>query len=473
MSQEKSLQHDVWEELKAVRNRGVGRLDEPKRPGLKEVPTPLLETAATAVPNYHPNLSRVATINLLLKREIASIQVPVYRHQLILSLGLRDDLDNTDPARLREQAAKFAKEESLNYGRTGGTEQTTLWILAGQIVADCFRPDQIKGSEQAGRPIASIATQLQAYEHQPFVERERYEQDFQQLLDQHHRRIIFNGGRGNGKSRLALELVSRRPSALEDGIFVTADSPEKLSNELRGILAARGKLCDDLFGAFSELICAPDAPSYVILDNLDDPTLLKDLLPNHSQSVIVVTANRKIPKYTHSSLEVTPMTQSEATGLVAKLLPSLSDEEHQRVAEALGYRPLAIVHACGYILGGGLVSVEEFLAELKKNAASTLEIPDVALADEPTLTAIYRFILTQLAQLRHAENPIRARELLELVACVASDDIPPGLIREVMGSPGETPSTTKFQEAVLALQTRFLVRVAENRLTIHLTLRRS
>lgn len=238
-----------------------------------------------------------------------------------------------------------------------------------------------------------------------------------------------------------------------------------LSHELQAVFAARGIETEDLFGGFAALVSAPDAPSYVILDNLERPGLLDELLPSDSRSVIVVTASQRIPAHVGNTLDVEPMTEDEATSLAAALLPDLESSEHGKIARALGGRPLAIVHTCGYILGTDLVTVDEFLADLKADAASTLETPE--LAAEQTLTTIYRRILVQLGALQE-DKRAPVRDLLELISCLASDDIPVTLLRESMGlSDGQIGAATTFNKAALALQSRYLVTVSGGQFAIH------
>jgi hypothetical protein len=349
-----------------------------------------------------------------------------------------------------------------------------LRLQLAAIIADALRTGEIaqnvpqtaaSPSGDLSRPIASIAVQLRKYDGQPFVERGAYAQAFQQLIDQDQRCVVLSGGRGNGKSRLALELVAQQPGALEDGIFLKASSAELISRELHAVFTARGMQVKDWLKGFAELVSDSDAPSYVILDNLEHPGLLDELLPSHYRSTVVVTAHQRIPARVSSTLEVGPMTDEEATSLAGVLLPDHESFESEKVARTLGGRPLAIVHTCGYILGAGVVTVDEFLADLKTDAASTLETPE--LAAEETLTAIYQRILVQLGALQEGKR-VPVRDLLELVSCLASDDIPSALLRDSLASGDETPiSATTFSKAVLALRSRYLMTVVDGRFAVH------
>jgi len=134
------LKDTIWKELQGVRRRGIGRLDTP---GRKIVPTQSLEIAARKVPEWHLSMTKSTAINALLKHEVSRVDATEYREQLILSFGLRDDLDNTNPKSLREGAACRAGESSLNYARRSpmGTELKTLYVLAGQIAADFLQDE--------------------------------------------------------------------------------------------------------------------------------------------------------------------------------------------------------------------------------------------------------------------------------------------------------------------------------------------
>jgi len=139
-----ALRNALWEELKAVRTLGVGRLE---KPGGNPVSTPRLEAAARAILGREEGKTRTATIISLLKREVERLEdMPKRRDQLTVSLGLSDDLDNTDPAKLRKEVIQRFGLDYLAYTRTNGIEQSNLWALAGQIVADSLQKDRQDGS---------------------------------------------------------------------------------------------------------------------------------------------------------------------------------------------------------------------------------------------------------------------------------------------------------------------------------------
>jgi hypothetical protein len=370
----------------------------------------------------------------------------------------RDVREITMPGELRGKA--------IDLGGLNEDRFKELYPKARVLLAKAMHTvlERRRRERKVHRPTGSIAVRMQNLI--PYERRESYHRRFQQLLNDGYRRIILTGGRGNGKSRLALELVASQEGALHDGIYVKATSAPMAAKELLAIVSARGAAPGvGLQEAIAEMLCGPDAPSYVVIDNVEDPALLDTLLPSDTRSVIVVTTSQTVPGHHDSTLEVVPMERPEAERLAEKLLPNVGATERTAIVVALGYKPLAIVHACGLIIGSGFVTPEEFISSLKQDAASTLNVP--AVVGELTLTTIYKQTLSQLARM-DADTGTVACRVLELVACVAPDGIPTDLLREALQSSGERPTTsTQFAEALLALQTRFLVTKVEGRLAVH------
>jgi len=132
-------------------------------PNKVEIATSYLEQAAKNVPDYHAKLTRIKAIELLLKYEISLMAAP-HREWLEVLLGVRDDLDSSNPKRLRKEATKLADEDDPeNFCR--GKEQAALDALARQIVADCLVPQEASSEEldsatQSQDPSTYAATTL-------------------------------------------------------------------------------------------------------------------------------------------------------------------------------------------------------------------------------------------------------------------------------------------------------------------------
>ena len=88
----------------------------------------------------------------------------------------------------------------------------------------------------------------------------------------------------------------------------------------------------------------------VIIDNLDDPRDTRGLLPftQHGGHVLITTRNSDVKMIPAEGLQIPPMPEEEAAGLL-RLLSNCGDEAVVDIVQELGMLPLAIDQAAAII----------------------------------------------------------------------------------------------------------------------------
>lgn len=114
----------------------------------------------------------------------------------------------------------------------------------------------------------------------------------------------------------------------------------------------------------------------VVIDNLDDSTVVDGLLPECSEQkhILITTRNPRVDEIPARGLAVPLFTSEEAMELLAKLskIPVSSGSQEQRSAQQivseLGYSPLAIDGAASYVreVTGDFATYQEEYAQMRK-----------------------------------------------------------------------------------------------------------
>lgn len=374
-----------------------------------------------------------------------------HREAMPLYFGFYDDRTKSGPRR-EEVGMKFFHQAWWPFRREDtGMERVFLVHVANTLHR---LPQQREGV------VASEA---------PFIERDKLREQFLGLVQDRTPVIVLSGEPGVGKSRLADELTKQCPRR----IWIEATSDQILMGEIVDALMKEGKDIGGveaaLFRRFKDLLVSPEAPDYLIIDNLEDSGLLSRLVPEQTQTRVVVTARRELSAVSaRAHIEVGDLGPSEAKDMVCSLLPqTASPEAASLLAERVGRRPLAIRAACGLLRGNEDLSIAELSKSLLRHAAPIFDGKKDN-NDYPSLTAIYRDTLTLLGQ----ENP-HARPILELMAYLHNVKIPIDLLAISLSRALSIPPES-YQigmaltlRAVDVLRKRYLVRHEDDGLSIH------
>lgn len=311
-----------------------------------------------------------------------------------------------------------------------------------------------------------------------FIDRPKYRDDFEALITKGHTLIAFDGGPGNGKTRLADELVAMRLGGGDTRVDLEAGSATALMTQISGVLSryADRKLktypldARALLHAFAAFICSADAPTYLVIDNVSDAQLLDQLAPSSARSLTVITTQENIlPPGRGESLTVKSMEDEEARQFAALLLPNNDTPcEIEWLIKTLGNKPLAIDHACTGLLADGDMTFQEFHTAFDRHAAVVMKQAKSPV--DESLPFTYEQILSRLRR-NDAKDGTKAATLLELIAFMAPEAIPEEPLRNALAtaSPPEDTSLApvEFQSAQRKLQRLHLIQLRDDGFTIH------
>lgn len=263
-----------------------------------------------------------------------------------------------------------------------------------------------------------------------YVRREAIERQFNDLVAQGTKLIVFVGQAGMGKTMAATALASSQPGRVSPPIIRFDDGkprPVDVTAALHhcGLDASREGGAANRLAA---LMCTDGGPNVVVLDNFDSTDELVQVLPYQTRSIVVATC-RTLGAATFDGgiVEVATMTEGEAIDQVRRLRPQLDHQAATLLAQAMHYYPLGIQYACG-LLRTTNVSLPDLFHSIRNRPGS------IRTREGETL----RVVLARLIQSIEAKDSVA----MSMLCCVVFSSTPPGLeedliqatIRAIIGS---------------------------------------
>jgi hypothetical protein len=300
----------------------------------------------------------------------------------------------------------------------------------------------------------------------PYVARPLFHARFDESVEAGRRIVALVGEPGNGKSRLAREILREK---LVDGGTVVYIRGDQLPSDLAGSLAAHERPpqsfeITELKSAFVSLVCSKQAPvpDYVLLDGMEEKlALIEELVPPGTLSTVLITSRETISLRGRSVaiIAVKEMKFGEASDLVCKLRPQTTSGECGRLVEAVGARPLPIVQACGFVGDGLSYSISDFCDDIERDAAAALW--HVSRPVEWTMTWIYKRLLDSLKDSSDATE-LLAYHVLMLIAFLGRFPMTPDLLRRAVQLSAEVDIENKdlprqFNAATSLLRGKYIV----------------
>ena len=252
------------------------------------------------------------------------------------------------------------------------------------------------------------------------------------VLTQMH---TLSGLGGVGKSQIALAYAYAHLTDYELIYWLTADPETALGAELSGLGRALGLPVDQI-GDQQQIIQQVKARLagtsrrwLLIFDNADtiEPRTLRSYLPSSGPGRVIITSrNRNWAGVVGRErvLTVDLFSPEEAVAFVQERLPEEAPNDIKPLAETLGYLPLALEHAVAYCeTRGSRLADYGRLFDAKRQALwARAEPPDTYHA---TITTTWEIGFA------HARKTPGAAALLNLCCCLAPDEIPLSLIRQL------------------------------------------
>lgn len=231
----------------------------------------------------------------------------------------------------------------------------------------------------------------------------------------------LHGMGGVGKTLLAIEYIHRHADDYDAVWWIDAERISLVEGQFAEFAVAAGVATAGLpvpaaAAAVSAAMRQRDR-WLVAFDNADDPVTLRPWLPQGPGQVLLTSRN---PGWTQVAcpIEVTLFTRVESIRLLQELVPSVADEEADRVADKVGDLPLAVAQAGG-TLAETHMKIDDYLIGLDTESARVLEIGVPATYPVP-LTAVVRDTTGRLTQV----DPI-ATQILQVCTFLAPEAIPP------------------------------------------------
>ncbi len=412
------------DQLVAVRGRGLDKIDMHSGSLVPLTAIEDLERLASAYTTDVVNLKRGQRIEALIRAAYALMADSDHKRRIGLIFGLHL-VSYDSAASLRELAMVELGEKYLD---------PHTWVARDR---QAFKSLEVAITAVVRQKLAQLRELGFAT---PYIRRISYHDRVDRLIvEEGHNLIALVGEPGDGKSRLAHGIVSARIRQGETRVNLQASFELNLMSRLKAELADHGiqtlsSTPEELVPAFAALLCSPSAPTYVIIDNLENPDVLSALVLSNARSIVIVTSREDLlPAGRGYAVEVEPMTDDEAYQLGRSLLSNHDEGSIKKLVKTLGNRPLAIEHACvGLIVPG--MTVNQFCDGFLSRPAQIMRHAKTSRSTDPyeqSMTWMYEQILSRVRQ-RDQDNGTKAAILLELIAFLDSAGIPLELLEEAL-----------------------------------------
>lgn len=278
----------------------------------------------------------------------------------------------------------------------------------------------------------------------------------EELLTALEERVAYTGGRlvlcgvgGSGKSTVALALA-RRVGAERKVWWVDATTPAAFVEALREVAVQAGVERDVARDVWRNREAARDVlwdalnnaatgPWLLIVDNADDPAVVRDWIRQPvAGNTVVVTSRDHDPGSWWTSVAVhpvVPISEPQGAAILRELAPGAgSDGEAVRLARRLGGLPLALLLVGKYL---AMTSSDLMLpeSEVPRTFAACREALDMELAE--TVAALPHDPHGPLAhtwemslELLEMRGTVAARPLFRLISFFAPEPLPVALLRK-------------------------------------------
>jgi CO dehydrogenase nickel-insertion accessory protein CooC1 len=189
--------------------------------------------------------------------------------------------------------------------------------------------------------------------------------------------VALHGMGGVGKTQVALEYVHRFRSAYDIVWWVQADPPQFIDVTLVDLAGHLGVTSEPTAVATARSVLQalrrgqPSDRWLVVFDNAEDLEGVGRFLPEGHGHVIVTSRNSGWGEHARP-IQVDVFRRQESVAHLRQRVPTITDEEANEIADALGDLPIAVA-AAGALLADTLTPVPEYLRQIEQHGPRTVE----------------------------------------------------------------------------------------------------
>lgn len=203
----------------------------------------------------------------------------------------------------------------------------------------------------------------------------------------------------------------------------------------------------------------------LVFDNANNPEDITDWLPGGSSGHVLITSRAGGWDEIAAPVAIDVFTPAESAIVLQARVPGLSEEETGELARELGYLPLAVAQAAGYLADTGM-RAGEYVELLKTSAA------DILGEGHPSSYPVPLAAATRLAGDRLASEDAAAAELLATCAFLAPEPVPASLLAAAAAALpqaqlAQAESPVAFRRLLSAIGRSALARIERDRLQMH------
>ncbi|MFC5907676.1 FxSxx-COOH system tetratricopeptide repeat protein [Streptacidiphilus monticola] len=236
----------------------------------------------------------------------------------------------------------------------------------------------------------------------------------------------MHGLGGIGKSQLAVEYLYRHQGEYDLVWWIPSERTPQITQSLAELGRRLGITEAEPGATVGAVLDAlrtgqPYQRWLLVFDNAESPEQIAPFLPTTGTGSVLITSRYPHWEHVARQLEVTVFTRDESKELLRRRGQDLSDEDADRLAEALGDLPLAIEQAAAWRAETGM-SADEYLRLFEEKKSELLQFSAPFDYQKSAATAWN-------VSLDHVEriNPA-AIQLLQVCAFFAPEPIPRGLL---------------------------------------------
>jgi hypothetical protein len=347
---------------------------------------------------------------------------------------------------LRSSPSMITNPSRFEPAQAGLRERAEMTATEPSIIVDLSLP---KGGQMVAGPIhsddsgRSAARQPQVWGFVPlrnpdFVGRGPLLEKLRERLEKPGEATAvlpeaLHGMGGVGKSQTVVEYIYRHASEYNLVWWVPAEHPTQIAASFVELAKRLGITAGSAETALPAVLEAlrngvPYPRWILIFDNAEHPDVVRPFLPTGLGHVVVTSRNSEWIKVART-VEVDLFTRPESMELLRRRGGGeISDEDADRLAEALGDLPLAVEQAASWRAQTGM-PVVEYVRLLEENSAELLEAGATSEYERP-VAAAWNVPLNRLRTDRRG-----ALELLQVCAFFGPDPISRGLFTGGRGAP--------------------------------------